>query len=250
MQPVVQNLYAQYTEFQRKCESAAWQLSKYDAFTRSTRSRPPSPLLHDINRELVSSHRTIVFSDSIFLAATELQPVLDAAGGLVVELLGADVPARGAVAKGHFHTFEWNLRAGQRESFRASAPFLGSGVIRAYRAESKGPRGIRLIIHESCGNDVALLDSWAPVDLAPEEVSEEWQSELNLGLCVLTGIGGVEYLNRHLELLRAKAPDSVRTRHYDPTAQAFSRMDKILKEKIEKNDERQYTRLFNWRDED
>jgi len=241
--PQVQDLYTRYVEFQLRCDHVGWRLSQYDGYTRFRRNllNPAASVKAELPS--ISFHRTIVFSDSIFLASTALEPVLDAAVELMVWLLIAGIPARGAIAQGHFHTFEWNLRAGQTESFRASAPFLGSGVIRAYRAESKGPRGIRLIIHESCRNDLCLLDSWASVDLAPDEKGAEWQTEANLNICTLPPVRWENYLLRKLGELRDKAPESVKARYYDPTA----RMDAVI---IQDQKERVCSRIADWRNDD
>jgi hypothetical protein len=242
----VRQLYDMYTEFQRLCDNATLQLSKYcshSRFSKAMASEAQSPETATLE---TATYRTIVFSDSIFLASTALEPVLHAAGELVADLLLKGVPSRGGIAKGHFHNFEWNLRAGQAESFRACAPFLGSGVIRAYRAESKGPRGIRILIDDSCTEDVRSLDNCALINLPPDDVSTHWSHEVNLGLFGLLGPAGIGVLKEKTEKLAENVSGDIRARHYDPTIQALSRMALI----DYRSEERADSRHHNWLDDE
>ncbi|OGU17287.1 MAG: hypothetical protein A2076_00865 [Geobacteraceae bacterium GWC2_53_11] len=234
----VRNLYDMYTEFQRECEKAAWVLSEYHSHVRFSQ-KMSAPDAQGDN----FSYKAVVFSDSIFLAASSLEPVIDAAGELIANLLLKKIPSRGSIAKGSFRTFEWNLKTGQGASFTACAPFLGSGVIRAYHTESKGPRGIRLLINKSCWQDVQALDSWALLSLSPDEMSEHWGHEVNLDLYGLSGNANITLLQMMAEELSNLVPDNIKARHYDPTLSAYSRMAAV-----DRDQPRQFTRS-DWRDE-
>jgi hypothetical protein len=246
VEPAVRDLYNKYIRFQLRSEIVCRQLARFNAHAHFRRNLQ-QPLNASLSpRPSLFAYKTVVFSDSIFFAATEIEPVLDCAVELIVDLLVDDVAARGGIAKGEFHTFEWNLRAGQTESFSASSPFLGSGVIRAFRTESRGPRGLRLIIHESCREDVRSMDSWAAVDLLAEEASDEWRAEANLGLADFSIKLGLDHVLKRLRALGEKAPPAIRSRHFDPTALALGRMNAVL----QGGGDRCNTRIYDWRDDD
>lgn len=247
--PPVVALYRQYKTFQRCCKRAVFRLSQFNAHARfQAKYDVPSRVLPQRAHATPVESRAVVFSDSVFIASTALEPALDAAGELIAWLLLEGIPSRGAIAQGHFHAFEWNLATGLASSFHANAPFLGSGVIRAHRAESKGPRGIRLIVHESCREDLHRLDSWSQIPLAEDEITEEWSTEAHLGhFTPADNTFTLDMLQTKAEGMSASVNQYLRDRHYGPTLAAMSRM---ITATSARNGDRLYSRVDNWRDDE
>lgn len=98
----------------------------------------------------------IAFSDSFFLATNGLQELLSFCAQLMVTLIANGIPVRMGIARGSFcvHGISQSATAMRRLNV---VQFLGSGVVRAYRAESCGLKGLRIAVHRS------VMESRRPV---------------------------------------------------------------------------------------
>ncbi len=109
----------------------------------------------------------ITFSDSAFIATTNLFECVSVATYILQALLRARVPARAAIAYGSFSAvrFRSDIFVGGGDH---SAHFLGTGVVRSHAAESCGIKGLRILLHPSA---VALLDNQDHVPSHDEKIS-------------------------------------------------------------------------------
>lgn len=176
----------------------------------------------------LASVRTVVFSDSLFIACENLGALVIAGTHLYTDLLLAGpVACRGGLARGAFVAPDWTIRAGEGKRFHAEAPFLGSGVVNAYYAESKSGMGPRLLIHDSALPDVRNLAGTAAIDLEVAEQTTDVHAELNLFYEPLIDgahpCDGYPTMKRHLAALKGLAPASLHAR-YDATLAAMERM--------------------------
>jgi hypothetical protein len=91
--------------------------------------------------------KAIIFSDSVFLTLYHLPDIMGFARGLMWKLLTKKIPARIAIAQGSFSTLRYASDiAGDAAIY--STQFLGTGVVRAYRAE-RTVKGIGISIDET-----------------------------------------------------------------------------------------------------
>jgi len=218
-EPRVQNLYKQYVTFQKIARYAVHRLAQSQA-----RSVPENP----------GNIRSVVFSDSLFIACDDSNALLRCAADLVPSIVGSSdypSPVRAGLAEGAFTAFEWAIRASEGNLFYAEVPFLGSGVVRAYQAESMGAPGLRIVIHPSAAPAFARLGPSQVIALPQNEVNDYGTHEVNLvwwpSLTEDSGMipraGAYEILVKKVKGLQESAPDNVRPR-YDATLAALGRM--------------------------
>jgi hypothetical protein len=90
--------------------------------------------------------QSIVFSDSAFVAFNDGGVASYFAGRLMRDLIGFGIPARMGVGTGSFRGLRLTTDISD-EVRRHSSQFLGSGVVRANRAEGCGLKGMRILMH-------------------------------------------------------------------------------------------------------
>ncbi len=88
----------------------------------------------------------IVFSDSAFFSSNNLLDTLELARSLMAALVDSGVPARMGIAPGTFRAVRFTSDTSAQASYHASQ-FLGTGIVRAHRAESCGIPGLRILLH-------------------------------------------------------------------------------------------------------
>jgi hypothetical protein len=234
----VQHLFHVYSKFRKKARDATKYIAQCAAL-RSTHvwkesGRTAGPSTWEMPGE-DGKYRSIVFSDSIFLAFNDVEALLVAASQFLVGLLNEGIPVRGGLAAGSFAAFDWGFSASPDGSFRALSPFLGSGVVRAYYAESRGPEGLRLIIHPSAAAAVTHLVPGGVIPLPDEQTSLSASHELNLLWWPWYDMPYPYGENRHeldrvLKSIRASAPPKALSK-YDATDQALDRMQAVAAER-------------------
>lgn len=89
---------------------------------------------------------SVVFSDAAYVAFRDPSIASEFAVRLMRDLIRFGVPARMGVSTGTFRAVR--LATDVAEGLRRhSSQFLGTGVVRAYRAESCGLKGMRIFVH-------------------------------------------------------------------------------------------------------
>ena len=120
----------------------------------------------------------IVFSDSAFLRMDTLDNAIHIARTLMFELVTSEVPVRMGLARGSYRMLRFLTDESAQVSFHVSQ-FLGTGIVRAYRAEGCGVPGLRILLHPDLE---PLLDKKA-LRIIPVKPSEHMrlnvQSEVN-----------------------------------------------------------------------
>jgi hypothetical protein len=113
--------------------------------------------------------QSVVFSDSAFVAFRDLNCAMYFAQAFMRDLISFRVPARMGIGQGGFRGLRLTTDI-SNEVRRHSSQFLGTGVIRAHRAESCGLKGLRILIHPDC----KIVEDW-PGDLCtvPEDEDDQ-----------------------------------------------------------------------------
>lgn len=88
----------------------------------------------------------IVFSDSAFFRISTLDNAISLARSLMFELVTSDTPARMGLACGSYRMLRFLTDSSAHVSFHMSQ-FLGTGVVRAYKTETCGIPGLRILLH-------------------------------------------------------------------------------------------------------
>jgi len=193
-------------------------------------------------RDRNGSLQTILFSDAIYLASPDIQDVVGGASMIVGGLLSRGVPARAGIAMGEFITLNWTTNSdGIAKGTHFDAQFLGTGVVNSYYAESKGARGIRVIVHPSASSAIQEVfpDSLLWLD---DEGNPDGRYEVNYPYFTfwppmpLRGRDKIVHkvygdYKRNLRSLRAAAPASLQPR-YDLSLVALRRMYAQSKESM------------------
>jgi hypothetical protein len=123
-------------------------------------SEPKNPLTEAFSRfhyalkwaiDLVSMRNpvtAITFSDSVFLATEHFQEAAEFAANFAESMMSGKVPVRMGIAYGSFAALKFRSTVTADGSDHASQ-FLGTAVVRAYRAERCGIKGMRILLHPS-----------------------------------------------------------------------------------------------------
>ncbi len=120
----------------------------------------------------------IVFSDSAFFRIDDLKNAIGFARELMFDLVTSEVPARMGLASGSYRMLRFVADSSDQVLFHMSQ-FLGTGIVRAYKAEACGLPGLRILLHP---NLEGMLDkeSLRIVAATPvENMSLEVQFEVN-----------------------------------------------------------------------
>jgi hypothetical protein len=113
--------------------------------------------------------KAIVFSDSAFVSLYNLPDLLGFARGLMWRLLSKKIPARMGIAQGTFASLRYGSDIAGDAAIHSSQ-FLGTGVVKAHRAEGS-VKGVAICIDESVEPYVAELDPAELVRLIPKQGS-------------------------------------------------------------------------------
>lgn len=91
--------------------------------------------------------KAIVFSDSVFVSLYNLPDLMGFARGLMWKLLAKKIPARMGIAQGTFASLRYGSDIAGEAALHSSQ-FLGTGVVKAHRAEG-AIKGVAICIDES-----------------------------------------------------------------------------------------------------
>lgn len=91
---------------------------------------------------------SITFSDSAYIATKYLNDAVKIITYLMCGFLRNKVPARAGIALGTFETLRFKTDI-KMDSGEHASHFLGTGVVKAFQAESCGIKGMRVLIHPS-----------------------------------------------------------------------------------------------------
>ena len=109
----------------------------------------------------------IVFSDSAYFRIAALEKAIHLARTLMFELVTSEVPVRMGLACGSYRMLRVMTDSSDQVSFHVSQ-FLGTGIVRAYKTESCGLPGLRILLHPDLGpllnGDASRIVSVAPAD--------------------------------------------------------------------------------------
>ena len=101
-----------------------------------------------VHRDAIRS--VILFSDSAYVIVRDVRRTVVLAVDLMCELLSRSVPLRIGVGKGTFSRLSFSAFTHPDGFLSVEAPFAGTSVINAYRAESsRGAYGFRIMVHPS-----------------------------------------------------------------------------------------------------
>src|SRR5438034_11032483 len=99
--------------------------------------------------QVVATRATaITFSDSVFLATGHLYEGVDFATSFAESMMASKVPVRMGIGYGSFSALKFRSTVTSDGSDHASQ-FLGTGVVRAHKAEQCGIKGMRILLHPS-----------------------------------------------------------------------------------------------------
>jgi hypothetical protein len=130
----------------------------------------------------LSGYELVSFSDSCYLCPTDddqARMTMTFGTYLMRELITRHIPARIGIGFGTFVRYKFGV---EETAYRKTheARFFGTGVVRAYRAEANGPKGLRVLLHPSM---IARTPSRERrefvVKLPPEESTENAGHEID-----------------------------------------------------------------------
>lgn len=169
----------------------------------------------------------IAFSDSFFLATNGMQEMLAFCTGLMITLISNGIPMRMGIARGSFcvHGNSQSTTAMRRVNV---VQFLGSGVVRAHKAESSGLKGLRIGLHRSLLTRGPALGTEIALPLPREQRQACCKHELNYLFPLFLGPEPTVVQEQVIESVTAMrnglGPGSKHTLHYDQTLTALSAM--------------------------
>jgi hypothetical protein len=183
--------------------------------------------------EISHAVTAISFSDSVFFASTSLDAAAGFAANLAYSMLSSRVPVRIGLASGSFAALRFRSDV-STDSGDHAAQFLGTAVVRAYRAEKCGIKGMRVLVHPSM--DPLLVNSHPNGSPASSAGSRCFRF-LGVPSTERKNATGVHYELDYWDLSPTKeraawhalqdmweaAPDLARE-HYEATADAINRM--------------------------
>ena len=118
----------------------------------------------------------IVFSDSAFFRTETLENAIDLARTMMFELVTSEVPVRMGLARGSYRMLRFLTDSSAQVSFHMSQ-FLGTGVVRAYKTETCGVPGLRILLHPAL-NPLLDKEKQRIVAVRPAEkmrLNVEWE---------------------------------------------------------------------------
>lgn len=168
---------------------------------------------------------SVVFSDSFFIASDDGNGLLAFLPHLMQEMILNLVPIRVGVAEGSFCLNEMKT-AFKATSHDFSVQFLGKGVVRAVKAESKGLKGVRVALHSSA-IEALNLGSPVAVPVPGNERTNHCEYEFNYLIPFLTDpldATSMKDILTGIEIMRSVAPDEIQKEHFAPTTEALKRL--------------------------
>lgn len=198
-------------------------------------SLPPgvfnSLAFQQISRDLFLSFapyglKSYLFTDSLFVISANPNLIIDYSRHLFIKMYYHLIPIRGGIGCGSFQTSSIETNHSHADSSLISCPFFGSGVVRAFRAESCGVKGMRLIVHPSF---TRLIEKLRPSDilrLPKNEQSKHASAEINLLMPQLSYDEVPKAFHKYTEFLEKMKSRSNQAHyiHYSATQSSLERM--------------------------
>ena len=176
-------LFADMLGFADLVESEGDEIDKLSPIFTGVELYSPSPAESLLGYRFVNFHRCInqarihlqemgagtgiVFSDSAFFRVETLDNAICLARKLMFELVSSDIPVRMGLARGSYRMLRFLTDTSTQVSFHMSQ-FLGSGVVRAYKTESCGIPGLRILLHPNL-NDLLDKETLRVIPVKPRE---------------------------------------------------------------------------------
>ena len=167
---------------------------------------------------------SIVFSDSAFVATEHLLQAVDIASHLLLSLMSSKVPVRIGLGFGSFAAVRFKSDIALDGGDHASQ-FLGTSVVRAYRAESCGLKGLRILLHPSVlplFDDPKLRDQLRYLECPDGSAHTKADVRHEIDYWNVSK-GNASKAWRALQDMWDDAPESEKI-HYEATAKAIDRM--------------------------
>lgn len=121
----------------------------YETFTRQFAEWQKGVVIDKSRRGRRFAIHSFLFSDSGFIASDTVADIIDFCRYFLRGMILANVPVRAGIGAGTFASLNIDTSRAATGDMLVRCPFVGSAVVRAYRAESSGLRGIRCFIHPS-----------------------------------------------------------------------------------------------------
>jgi hypothetical protein len=206
-------------------ESPAYKLAMtYDSFQHFFDEYQRYSALDGSRRTPSAVVDAFLFSDSAFVATTDALDLLNFCRSFFRVLMHSHVPVRAGIGAGSFASFDIETRRAAGGHVFVRCPFLGSGVVRAYRAESSGLRGLRCFVHPSFiqGTSEGVLEELIELEESDQRPAASHEVDLfwsPIGFDLNDVRETIKYLS---EMRQASTSD--KAHYYDDTIAAFYRM--------------------------
>jgi hypothetical protein len=182
--------------------------------------------LTDSSRDMAGYLSTVaIFSDSSYIVARRIDPIMSISLGTMIRCYRAAIPVRMGIGRGGYARLPFSTAGFPSGMMVTTSPFLGSAIVRAYKAQATSPPfGFRILIHPSAAvRDTSRQKSF--VDLPAEEQSPHATQELNFveQYVQKNRLGPTDWL-MDLRLMRKGVTSERALMHYDATERAIKRM--------------------------
>jgi hypothetical protein len=145
--------------------------SGYKAFHRAV-----NELLKPGRYSIDTPNTLIVFSDSVYFITHDAGAAVLAARQMMARCFSSHIPLRVGIGYGSFVRLAFSTTAGAGGGLWVEAPFLGTAIVRAYRAQESA-KGFRIFVHPSAAQSGD--DAWEYVGLDETERTTNRVQELN-----------------------------------------------------------------------
>jgi hypothetical protein len=155
-------------------------VTAYETFTRRFAEWQSVVALDKSRRGARFQVHSFLFSDSGFVASENILDIVDFCRYFLRSMILGNVPLRAGIGAGTFAALDIDTKRAASGDVLVRCPFAGSAVVRAYRAESSGLRGLRCFVHPSVVDGIPrnMLEHFIPLDAA--ELSASASHELDL----------------------------------------------------------------------
>lgn len=206
--------------------SPAYKLTRtYETFQRYFDGIQQSSALEGRRRSPTGVVDSFLFSDSAFIATTDALDLLMFCRHFVRMLMNMKIPVRRGVGAGSFASFDIETRRAAGGHVFVRCPFLGSAVVRAYRAESSGLRGLRCFVHPSFVAEAPpeAIEELVELDEPERRLSASHELDLFWFPGVGVGLHEVDEAIKSLSEMRKESPQE-KAQYYEESLAAYHRM--------------------------
>ena len=167
-------------------------------------------------------HSLMTFSDSAYLVTPELRVAQQFAMDMVRECYTWRIPVRVGIGYGNFARLAFSTLIRPSGALVADSPFLGSSIVRAYKANECSARGFRIFVHPSVTESYG--PSWQYRGLSDAETSLDASRELNF---LHPPYQTAEDALTSLHDMRIGVTSPRALEHYDASVPAIRQLDEI-----------------------